>query len=109
MKTALRACLVLAVAVLLSTPATLARGPAHSRPAATWSAGVRAWSWLAQLWAKGRCGIDPNGLTCPASDAGGCIDPNGCAASAVTAPTPDSDARCGIDPNGLFCADPGNH
>lgn len=108
MKTALRICLAVAVAVLLATPAGFAGGPGSAHPSRQATSGLvdQAWSWLVQLWAKlGGC-IDPDGLVCAsavqpsASDHGICIDPNGSPCAAKT------DAGICIDPNGAFCAGP---
>jgi hypothetical protein len=101
MKTTLRFCFVLALALLLTAPVEAATRRSVAAPASLVS---QAWSWLLQLTEKvGGC-IDPNGATCAslaqsASDHGGCIDPNGALCAEAK-----SDAGGCIDPDGLHCA-----
>jgi hypothetical protein len=99
MKTTLRFCFALALALLLTAPA----GAVPVAWAVPSHLASQAWSWLLQLTAKQGICIDPNGgpcatLTQPTSDHGGCIDPNGGACAAK------SDVGGCIDPNGLRCA-----
>lgn len=74
----------------------------------------RAWAFLASLWSKVGCDIDPDGRcvstpapapapTSPWTKAGCDIDPNGrCTPAPAPPPTPSSsvDSGCGIDPSG---------
>jgi hypothetical protein len=68
------------------------------------------WSFLANLWLKSGCYIDPDGRCAPQTaapasqrDEGCYIDPSGRCAPHLTAPpvlTPQRDEGCYIDPNG---------
>jgi hypothetical protein len=103
-KNTLRAA-VLALVLLLASPAAWAAGPVALPGPVDFLQG--AWSWLTGMWSLDtldhRCGIDPDGGACTTTqaDARGCIDPNGgaCAPQEIQA-----DHRICIDPNGGTCA-----
>jgi hypothetical protein len=103
----------LCLASWLSASETRARPTARRSPAVAetpWSAVVRLWSMLSNLWAENGCHIDPNGLCAPASGTGGgsgqgvsadngcSIDPDGCAKALA------SDNGCRLDPDGCAAA-----
>lgn len=67
------------------------------------------WSWLASLWEKNGCAIDPGGRCLPdtapvqpaLTDNGCGIDPWGrCLPGAAPAQPASADNGCGLDPNG---------
>lgn len=97
---------VLILGVVLGTPLVSSGAPRTEG----WHAGVLAagpaplaqlWSFLARLWAKNGCRVDPNGdcldgLQAPAKNGCG-VDPFGRCLDGVQAP---ADNGCSVDPNG---------
>lgn len=110
--------LVLALATLLAAPSTgwaagrrFSSDGAWSRSSALEDLMATFWSYLAALWGKEGCGIDPDGLcttdpsTTESIDKNGCgLDPHGgCTTSTTSQPTQTTENGCGIDPHGV-CA-----
>jgi hypothetical protein len=106
----------LALSLVLVAPWAATAQPRNTvvRPAATGGFPsqllAEVWGFVARLWDKEGCGIDPNGLyisgqsaqpTPPAPQEAGCgIDPSGSCLSGLTQPA-QGEEGCGIDPNGL--------
>jgi hypothetical protein len=78
--------------VLMASVPVLAAGGSHPKPAVAAVYGgsfvTQAWQWVQSLWAE----------------QGGCLDPNGKCASAVSTPQADTDKGGCIDPNGRCAA-----
>lgn len=97
--------LVLALAILLTTPAGWSAGRSFStddspsRFLTSENLLVAFWSYLVGFWEKEGCGIDPDG-SCAPVPAGCGLDPSGCVSSGSET-TPKN--GCGIDPHGGNC------
>jgi hypothetical protein len=107
----------LLTAVLASMPALAASplpGPVPGLRAAEASAATHAvarlWSFLASLWSKNGCHVDPDGHCLPSTGPtgeNGCeVDPNGLCLPGTGSATPTEKNGCHVDPSG-HCR-PGN-
>ena len=106
-----RVVLVLFLVVILAAPAILgaqprphAEDPRTHVTASVWDLGERLWRFLAGLWEKEGCIIDPHGgctkgMT-PKTDAGCILDPHGGCSGGNTGTTVLGDEGCILDPHG---------
>ena len=99
---------VVVLLLILAVAAPLAAAPVHRSVRLEVADPLASlWSWLAQVWVKNGCAIDPWGRclsgSVPAPPAGadnGCgLDPSGRCHSAAS-PLPAADNGCGLDPDG---------
>jgi hypothetical protein len=101
---------IVVLLLIVAVAAPLAAAPIHrSDPVRLEVAAPLAslWGWLAQVWAKNGCMIDPGGRCLPGAapappagtDNGGLIDPSGRCQPAAS-PLRAADNGCGIDPGG---------
>jgi hypothetical protein len=90
---------ILVVLLALAAPlceAASQRVPGHARPSSASPHLPSVWRWIASLWAKNGCGLDPGGVcTTSTNPTSHPVAPGTSGSSA--------DAGCGIDPSGKPC------
>ncbi|MFY9825077.1 MAG: hypothetical protein WAM82_27110 [Thermoanaerobaculia bacterium] len=103
---------VIALLFILAIAAPLAAAPIHRSDPVRFEGSApfaSLWNWLAHVWTKNGCAIDPHGSCLPGTGSApvppagtdnGCgIDPGGRCQPAAS-PLPSTDNGCGIDPWG---------